>query len=95
MTDFFSWVTAPYMTILGDFALPLVWGFVISLLYIKTENSSLTMIVGILLLTGLIESNSYLSSSTYQLYLWAAVIGAVGVGSSLFYLFKIRAQTPA
>jgi len=94
MDNFLSWAIAPYTQILGDFIEPLVWGIVVGLLYIKTENSSLTALVGVFLLTGLVSTASYLNSSTNQLYFWAIALVAVGFGCSMFYLFKVRVQNP-
>jgi hypothetical protein len=95
MDNFFTWATAPYMTILGDFALPIVWGFVISLIYIKTEHSGLTTLSGLLLLGALMETNSWIDSSVNQLYFWAVSLAATSFGCTMFYLIKVRAQSPA
>jgi len=94
MTNFFDWASAPWFTVLGDFALPLVWGFVVSMIYLKSENSGLTITVGVFLLSALATTNSYIDSSTNVLYFWAVAIAVVAFGSSLFYLIKVRAQSP-
>lgn len=93
--NFFDWTYAPWQHILGDFTLPLVWGFVVSLLYIKNQNTGLTITVGIFLMTGLMETSSYLNTNTNLFFFWGVAIAAVGFGCSLFYLFKIRVNQPA
>lgn len=92
--NFLEWAVYPYEVILGDFTFPLVWGLVIGLLYIKTQNSQLTIIIGIFLLTGLASSQSYISSDSGQLYYWGIVIAAVAFGCTTFYLLKVKVVNP-
>jgi len=93
---FFDWALAPFTVGagLGDFVFPLVWGLVVGLIYVKSEHSGLTSIVGLFILTGLVSTNSYLNSSSNQLYFWAVAIAATAFGCSLYYLFKIRVHNP-
>jgi len=93
--NFFDWAMLPWQAVLGDFALPLIWGLVISLIYVKSQNSMLSAIVGIFLLSGLIETSSYLSSNTNIFYFWGVAIAAVAFGCSMFYLIKVRVSQPA
>lgn len=92
--NFFSWASAPYQAILGDYTLPLVWGFIVGLIYVKTGKAELTSIVGITLLSGLMSSQSYLNTSSNIFYFWGIALAAVSFGCTMFYLIKVRVQNP-
>ena len=92
--NFLEWSVYPFMYLLGDSALPLVWGLVIGLLYVKTQNSQLTIIVGLFLLTGLATTNSYINTSSNQYYYWGVIIAATAFACSTFYLLKVRVVSP-
>lgn len=77
-------------------AIPLVWGAALGLLYIKTENAMLTTIIGLGILAALYQYSPqvFQSSADSSIFFWAIAIVAVAVGSTLYYLFKVKVQQP-
>jgi len=82
----FSAVMMPFQNVLGDLTLVIVWGAILGILWLKTENLALCSIVGILI-----------SSTVTGLYEPAQGIGlllvGVSVGILVFQLIRHKVQT--
>lgn len=92
-----EWAVYPYQALIGDWIVPLVWGIVLGLLYIRTTNAPFTGLMGFYVLTLVLTVNPsiYTNTATGQLFYWAIVLTAVGFASSLYYLIRVRVHSPA
>jgi hypothetical protein len=82
----FAAVLKPFDAVLGDLTLVVIWGVILSILWLKTENLMLVSIVGILI-----------SSTVTGLYPQAQGMGlllmGVSIGIVVFQLVRHKIQT--
>jgi hypothetical protein len=92
----FTWISAPYEAIIGDYVYPLVWGAVLSFVYIKTEKAELVIVLGVVVLAGFIAYNPTIitNSNTGAFIWWGVAAACVAFGCSLYYLLRVRVTSP-
>ena len=97
ISDPLEFFTYPYFALIGDWIIPLVWGIVLGLLYIRTTNAPMVGIVGAYVLTLIVQVDPtiFTNTATGQLFYWGVVLTAVGFASSLYYLIRVRIHSPA
>ncbi len=82
----FAAVLAPFNSILGDLTLVVIWGIILGILWLRTENLMLVSIVGLVI-----------SSTAVGLYEPAAGMGlvlvGVSIGITIFQLIRHKIQT--
>ena len=82
----FAAVLAPLNAILGDLTLVIIWGIILGILWLRTENLMLVSIVGLVI-----------SSTAVGLYEPAKGMGlllvGVSVGITIFQLIRHKIQT--
>lgn len=95
-SDPLSVLTLPYTTAIGDFAIPIIWGVALGLIYVKTENAMLVAVLGFGVMAGLYQYSPSLfqTSADSSIFFWAISMVSVAIGCTMFYLFKHRIQSP-
>lgn len=85
----------PYTEIFGDYIYVIVWGSVIAVIYIRTQNGILASMVGLVIASILTGTSTVLSNTTTNgtLY-WGLVMVGLSFASAAFFLIRSRAANP-
>ena len=84
----------PYQLWLGDYFVLIVWGLILAVTYLSNKDPMLTGIIGLIVTSAFIGTSAYTSSATQILFQKGYLILILAIGSSLFFLFRHKANNP-
>lgn len=90
----FDMFTYPFRLFFGDFFFILVWGIILSVIYLRTHNAMLTSLVGIIIGSFFAGSTAIQGSTIGQSFNIGYILVAVSIGIAMFSLIRSKANNP-
>jgi len=84
----------PYNEILGGWIQIVVWGTVISLIYIRTQNGILASMIGLFIASLMTGSAVYMNAMTNTPFFYGYVLIGLSFSSTVYFLIRSRGQNP-